>query len=74
LEAVRTGNLLFLSGTLPIVGREPKFVGADGASELLENIFGKTRLSSRTVLGVESLPLGVAVEIEITLEVEGGSK
>lgn len=30
VEAVQTGNLLFLSGTLPVIGREPKFVGRLG--------------------------------------------
>jgi enamine deaminase RidA (YjgF/YER057c/UK114 family) len=27
VEAVQTGNLLFLSGMLPAIGHEPKFVG-----------------------------------------------
>src|SRR5712671_2147742 len=31
VEAVRTGNLLFLSGMLPTEGREAKFVGRVGA-------------------------------------------
>lgn len=31
VEAVRTGNLLFLSGMLPTDGREPKFTGRIGA-------------------------------------------
>src|SRR5262249_6983807 len=30
VEAVKIGNLLFLSGTLPVVGREPQFVGRIG--------------------------------------------
>src|SRR5690348_4099645 len=30
-EAVQTGNLLFLTGMLPTVGREAKFVGRIGA-------------------------------------------
>jgi enamine deaminase RidA (YjgF/YER057c/UK114 family) len=30
VEAVRTGNPLFLSGMLPAIGREPKFVGRLG--------------------------------------------
>ena len=30
-EAVRTGNLLFLTGMLPTVGREAKFIGRVGA-------------------------------------------
>jgi enamine deaminase RidA (YjgF/YER057c/UK114 family) len=30
VEAVKTGNLLFLSGMLPVIGHEPKFVGRLG--------------------------------------------
>ena len=30
VEAVKTGNLLFLSGMLPAIGHEPKFVGRLG--------------------------------------------
>ena len=30
VEAVQTGNLLFLSGMLPAIGHEPKFVGRLG--------------------------------------------
>ena len=129
VPAVRTGNLLFLTGMLPTVGHEPKFVGlagkelnteqsraaayaaalnalavarqqlgsldkitrvvrlgvyiatagepvdqvkiADGASELLRDIFGDDKISSRLVFGVASLPLGVPVELEVILEVTG---
>lgn len=42
---------------------------ADGASELLLKVFGAEMLSGRVVLGVASLPLGVAVEVELVLEV-----
>ena len=126
-EAVQTGNLLFLTGMLPTVGREAKFIGrlgaeldveacheaarlaalntlavarqhlgsldkvtqivrlgvavatsgdirdqpkvADGASELLQDVFGKDKNPSRLVFGVASLPLGTPVELELILEV-----
>jgi enamine deaminase RidA (YjgF/YER057c/UK114 family) len=126
-EAVQTGNLFFLTGMLPTVGREAKFIGrvgedldvptgreaaylaalnalavarqhlgsldkvmrivrlgvlvatsgdvreqpiiADGASELLQDVFGKDKNPSRLVYGVASLPLGVPVELELILEV-----
>jgi enamine deaminase RidA (YjgF/YER057c/UK114 family) len=42
---------------------------ADGASELLENIFGKDKNPCRSVYGVASLPLGVPVELEVIFEV-----
>jgi enamine deaminase RidA (YjgF/YER057c/UK114 family) len=127
VEAVRTGNLLFLSGMLPTEGRQAAFVGrvgaeldvaagrkaarlaalnvlavarhhlesldkvarvvrlgvsiatsgdvrdqpriADGASELLQDVFGPDKNPSRLVYGVASLPLGVPVELEVILEV-----
>jgi enamine deaminase RidA (YjgF/YER057c/UK114 family) len=126
-EAVQTGNLLFLTGMLPTVGREAKFIGrvgaeldvdtgrkaahlaalnalavarehlgsldkvtrivrlgvavatsgdfrdqpkvADGASELLRDIFGEDKNPSRLVYGVASLPLGAPVELELIFEV-----
>ncbi len=127
VEAVRTGNLLFLSGMLPTEGRQAAFIGrvgaeldvaagrkaarlaalnvlavarhhlgsldkvtrvvrlsvsiatsgdvrdqpriADGASELLQDVFGPDKNPSRLVYGVASLPLGVPVELEVILEV-----
>jgi enamine deaminase RidA (YjgF/YER057c/UK114 family) len=127
VPAVQTGNLLFLTGMLPTVGHEPKFLGragkelnaeqvrsaayaaalnalavarqhlgsldrisrvarlgvyiataggfadhvtvADAASELLRDILGEDKMSSRLVFGVESLPLGVPVELEAIFEV-----
>jgi len=127
VEAVQTGNLLFLTGMLPTEGRGAKFVGrvgaeldveagrkaaylaalnvlavarkhlgsldqvtrivrlgvsvatsgdvrdqpkvADGASELLQDVFGKEKNPCRLVYGVASLPLGTPVELEIIFEV-----
>jgi len=127
VEAVQTGNLLFLTGMLPTEGHAAKFIGrvgaelgveagrkasylaalnglavvrehlgsldkvtrivrlgvlvatsgdvrdqpkvADGASELLQDIFGKEKNPSRLVYGVASLPLGAPVELEIIFEV-----
>ncbi|WDZ76254.1 RidA family protein [Ensifer adhaerens] len=42
---------------------------ADGASDMLAEIFGPEMLSGRIVLGVASLPLGLPVEIELLVEV-----
>jgi len=127
VEAVQTGNLLFLTGMLPTEGRAAKFIGrvgaeldvevghraarlaalnalavarqylgsldrvsrivrlgvsmatsgdvreqprvADGASELLQSVFGKDKNPSRLVYGVASLPLGTPVELELIFEV-----
>ena len=127
VNCVRSGNLLFLSGGLPIdgdkkvigkvptdvsidearegarmvilnrlavirdeigsldkvkrivtlngfVNSEPDFHGhpqvINGASELLVEIFGERGKHSRTALGVAALPLNVAVEINLIVEVE----
>ncbi|MDP9811512.1 enamine deaminase RidA (YjgF/YER057c/UK114 family) [Rhizobium tibeticum] len=43
---------------------------ADGASELLRDVFGAERVPPRVVLGVSSIPLGMPVEIELVLEIE----
>src|SRR5579863_10235857 len=127
VEAVQTGRLLFLSGTLPVEAGKPKYVGhigddlsvedgrraaqlaalnalalakehlvslsritrvvrlgvflvtthdfrehpkvADAASELFMSIFGREKLSTRLVLGMATLPLGMCVELEVILEV-----
>jgi enamine deaminase RidA (YjgF/YER057c/UK114 family) len=127
VEAVQTGNLLFLTGMLPTEARTAKFIGrvgaeldvaagseaarlaalnalavarqhlgsldkvtrivrlgvsvatsgdvrdqpkvADGASQVLEEIFGKDKNPCRLVYGVASLPLGAAVELEVIFEV-----
>ncbi|MDB6077979.1 MAG: Endoribonuclease [Akkermansiaceae bacterium] len=127
VNCVRSGNLLFLSGGLPIEGErkiigkvptvvsieeaqegariiilnrlavvkqeigsldkvkrivalngfvssEPDFYGhpqvINGASELLIEIFGEAGKHSRTALGAAALPLNVAVEINLVVEVE----
>ncbi|HEU4635296.1 MAG TPA: RidA family protein [Edaphobacter sp.] len=43
---------------------------ADGASEMLRDVFGEDKLPVRMVLGVASLPLGVPVVVEILFEVD----
>jgi enamine deaminase RidA (YjgF/YER057c/UK114 family) len=42
---------------------------ADGASELLQDIFGRDKNPCRVVLGVASLPLGAPVELELIFHV-----
>ncbi len=64
MRIVRLGVLVATSGD---VRDQPKV--ADGASELLQDIFGKDKNPARLVFGVASLPLGVAVELELILEV-----
>jgi enamine deaminase RidA (YjgF/YER057c/UK114 family) len=61
---IRLGVLVATSGD---VRDQPKV--ADGASELLQDIFGKDKNPSRLVYGVASLPLGTPVELELIFEV-----
>jgi enamine deaminase RidA (YjgF/YER057c/UK114 family) len=42
---------------------------ADAASEMLVHVFGEEKLSTRIVLGVASLPLGMPIELEVIFEV-----
>jgi enamine deaminase RidA (YjgF/YER057c/UK114 family) len=43
---------------------------ADGASDLLRDVFGEDKMPVRSVIGVASLPLGVPVELEATFEIQ----
>jgi enamine deaminase RidA (YjgF/YER057c/UK114 family) len=63
---VRLGVLVATAGD---VRDHPRI--ADGASVLLEDIFGRDKNPSRLVYGVASLPLGVPVELEVIFEVQG---
>jgi enamine deaminase RidA (YjgF/YER057c/UK114 family) len=58
VEAVKTGNLLFLSGMLPAVGHEPKFVGRLG-KELDANAGREAvRIAALNVLSAARQKLG----------------
>ena len=61
---VRLGVVVATSGD---VREHPKV--ADGASELLQDVFGNSKNPSRLVYGVASLPLGAPVELELIFEV-----
>jgi enamine deaminase RidA (YjgF/YER057c/UK114 family) len=61
---VRLGVSVVTAGD---VRDQPKV--ADGASELLQDIFGKDKNPCRLVVGVASLPLGTPVALELILEV-----
>jgi enamine deaminase RidA (YjgF/YER057c/UK114 family) len=61
---VRLGVMVATSGD---VRDQPKV--ADGASDLLQDVFGKDKNPTRLVYGVASLPLGTPVELEVIFEV-----
>src|SRR5712672_1734594 len=61
---VRLGVMVATSGD---VRDQPKV--ADGASDLLQDVFGKGKNPFRLVYGVASLPLGTPVELDVIFEV-----
>lgn len=63
-RVVRLGVYVATSGD---VRDQPKV--ADGASELLQDVFGRDKNPCRLVYGVASLPLGTPVELEVIVEV-----
>jgi len=58
VEAVQTGNLLFLTGMLPTEGREPKFVGRLGAELDIETGRKAAHLAALNGLAVAREYLG----------------
>jgi enamine deaminase RidA (YjgF/YER057c/UK114 family) len=58
VEAVQTGNLLFLSGMLPTEGHEARFVGRVGAELDVEAGREAAKLAALNVMGVARQYLG----------------
>jgi enamine deaminase RidA (YjgF/YER057c/UK114 family) len=58
VEAVRTGNLLFLSGMLPTDGRQAAFIGSIGAELDMEAGRKAARLAALNALAVARRHLG----------------
>jgi len=58
VEAVQTGNLLFLSGMLPAVGHEPKFVGRLGKELNANSGREAVRIAALNVLSAARQKLG----------------
>ncbi|TLM86451.1 RidA family protein [Pseudarthrobacter sp. NamE2] len=58
---------------LVFVNSTPEFsehhLVANGSTEVLATAFGKERLPARSAIGVSSLPLGFAVEVEAIVEI-----
>ncbi|MFN3389379.1 MAG: RidA family protein [Allosphingosinicella sp.] len=58
------------------VNSAPDFTGqpqvANGASELMQDVFGEAGRHARSAVGVPVLPLGVAVEIDAVVAVKEG--
>jgi enamine deaminase RidA (YjgF/YER057c/UK114 family) len=58
VEAVQSGNLLFLSGTLPVEGGVPRFSGRIGAELSIEDGRRATRLAALNALAIVKEYLG----------------
>jgi enamine deaminase RidA (YjgF/YER057c/UK114 family) len=58
VEAVQTGSLLYLSGTLPLEGGTPKFVGRVGAELSIEDGRRATHLAALNALAAAREHLG----------------
>ena len=58
VEAVQTGNLLFLSGMLPVVDHKPKYVGRLGKELDLEAGRDATRIAALGALAAAKQHLG----------------
>jgi len=58
VESLQTGNLLHLSGILPVIGHEPKFVGRLGRQYNVEQGRETARLAALNVLSAARKHLG----------------
>jgi enamine deaminase RidA (YjgF/YER057c/UK114 family) len=58
VESVQTGNLLYLSGILPVIGHEPKFVGRLGREYDVEQGREAARIAALNVLSAARNHLG----------------
>lgn len=67
-SVVRIVKLLCMVNCTPEFGDHPAV--ANGASDLLVEVFGDAGRHARSAVGMQSLPAGMAVEIEMIVEVE----
>jgi enamine deaminase RidA (YjgF/YER057c/UK114 family) len=69
-----SGNQLYVSGLGPFENGKPIVgtvgVDANGASDLLQALFGADKLPARSALGVYTLPMGIPVEIDSIFELK----
>ena len=64
----RIVKLLCMVNCTPEFGDQPGV--ANGASDLLVELFGESGRHARSAVGMQSLPVGMAVEIEMIVEIE----
>jgi enamine deaminase RidA (YjgF/YER057c/UK114 family) len=61
-------KLLGMVNCAPDFGQQPQVI--NGASDLLVDLYGDAGRHARSAVGMGALPGGIAVEIEMILEVE----
>jgi len=66
-RVTRIVKLTVYVASAPGFGDQPKV--ANGASELLQDVFGDAGRHARAAVGVSELPFGIPVEIEFVVEV-----
>lgn len=66
-RVVRCVKLSGFVASTPDFGDQPKVI--NGASDLMVEVFGEAGRHARAAVGMASLPLGVAVEVEAIFEV-----
>lgn len=64
----RVVKVVVYVNSAPGFDQQPKV--ANGASELLQAVFGEAGQHVRSAVGVSELPLGAAVEVELVLETD----
>lgn len=69
LEGVRIVKVVVFVASTPDFTGQPAV--ANGASELLGQVFGDLGVHARSAVGVASLPLDATVEVEVVAEVLG---
>jgi len=67
-EVVRIVKLTGYVASAPDFFDQPQVI--NGASELLEQVFGRAGRHARAAVGVSALPLGAPVEIEMIVQVK----
>ncbi|MBI2165887.1 MAG: RidA family protein [Chloroflexi bacterium] len=65
----RVVKMLGMVNSAPDFGDQPKVV--NGASDLLVAVLGEKGRHARSAVGMAALPFGMAVEVEMIVEVEG---
>ena len=64
----RVAKLLCMINCAPDFGQQPQV--ANGATDLLSQLYGEAGAHARSAVGMGSLPNGACIEIEMILEVE----